>query len=81
MNGLTGPIYSILPDAFDFLMFFSIDHAEYVPYYSYSATVLRERIPTVQVKYSGTGLATNINNSAYFRAAEDTFWGLTCSIR
>jgi len=50
-------------------VFFSIDHAEYVPYYANSANGVAGAHQTVQVKYSGTGLATNINTSAYFGSA------------
>jgi len=66
MNTLSLPTYSILPDAFDFFIFFSIDHAEYVPNYSYSQNAVAGAHLTIQVKYMGTGLATNINDSGYF---------------
>ncbi len=66
INSLTIPTYSVLPDAFDFFVFFSMDHAEYVPYLAYPANGIAGVHSTVQVKYSGTGLATNINDSAYY---------------
>jgi hypothetical protein len=69
LNGLTIPIYSVLPDAFDFFVFFSMDHAEYFPFESFSGNFVSGAHLTVQVKYSGTGLFTNNSDYLYFGSA------------
>ena len=54
LYGVTATIYSVFPDAFDFLMFFSSDHVEYVPYTAtpnFNAGIHH----TVKVNYTGTG--------------------------
>jgi len=66
MNGVTSPVYSILPDAFDFFIFFSMDHVESVPFSGSSGNFVAGAHLAAQVKYTGTGLATNNNQSGYF---------------
>jgi hypothetical protein len=67
MEQLTREIYAALPDAYDFLMLFSIDHIEKLPY------LTRENFTagihsSVQVKYSGTGLGM-YDSSAFYGSA------------
>ena len=52
---LTRSLYELLPDAFDFVVFFSIDHVERTPYLS--EVNLRSGVHfKVQVNYTGMGL-------------------------
>jgi hypothetical protein len=64
MNVATAPIYSALPDAFDFVIFLSVDHVEYLPY-TYSMNFVSGAHSRVRVNYTGTGLATG-DSTAYF---------------
>jgi hypothetical protein len=64
MNAVTKPIYSVLPDAFDFLTFLSVDHAEYVPD-SYSENFVAGAHSRAKVNYTGTGLASNDSTAFY----------------
>jgi hypothetical protein len=68
LQNLTKPIYAVLPDAFDFFNFFSIDHLEYVDIGFWSENVIAGLHHTVQVKYTGTGMPL-VNNSVYFGSA------------
>ncbi|MGZ5569035.1 MAG: hypothetical protein ACXWKG_18655, partial [Limisphaerales bacterium] len=63
MDTVTAPVYSVLPDVFDFFTFLSVDHAEYFPGQSANA-VAGAHIQT-RVNYTGTGLTTN-DSTAYF---------------
>jgi hypothetical protein len=64
MRQLTLSIYAVLPDAFDFLVFFSIDKVEQLPRTSAvnMHAGLHER---VQTNYTGTGLPVMNNATAY----------------
>jgi hypothetical protein len=64
MNGATIPIYSALPDAFDFLFFFSVDHAEYLPD-SYRENFVAGAHGRVRINYTGTGLTTGDSTGYY----------------
>jgi hypothetical protein len=60
----TSEIYQSIPDYFDFLMFFSADHIEYLPYnytYNFNAGVHQ----SVKVNYTGTGPSPYTNNFLY----------------
>jgi hypothetical protein len=62
---LTATIYEALPDAFDFLMFFSIDHIERLPQLTLANFYAGLNYP-VQWNYSGTGGGSPFDNSAYY---------------
>ena len=64
MNNATTPIYSTLPDGFDFIIFFSVDHAEYLPD-TYRENFVAGAHNRVRVNYTGTGLTTG-DSTAYF---------------
>jgi hypothetical protein len=64
---LTGEIYAALPDAYDFLMLFSIDHIEKLPYLSYDNFTAGIHF-SPQIKYSGTGQGM-YNSSAFYGSA------------
>lgn len=64
LQGMTFPIYEVLPDAFDFLLFFSIDHVEWLPFLTrsnFNAGVHYR----VQTEASGTGVSVFDNSSFY----------------
>jgi hypothetical protein len=64
LPGLTQQIYQSIPDYFDFLMFFSNDHVEYLPYTA-TANFNVGLHNTLRVNYTGTGLALSSNNAFY----------------
>jgi hypothetical protein len=51
---LTGAAFSVLPDAFDFIGFFTTDHLEYIPQTA-SPNFIEGVFYTVSVNFSGTG--------------------------
>lgn len=55
LTGLTQEIYRVLPDAFDFLVFFSNDKIESVPHQTSTANYHAGMHSSIQVNYSGTG--------------------------
>jgi hypothetical protein len=57
-------VYQVMPDAFDFLSFFTTDHLEYVPFTT-SANFVSGRHFRVRVNYSGTGIGLLDNGEAY----------------
>jgi len=64
LNSVTLPIYAVLPDAFDFHFFFSVDHvewAEMMTSYNFAAGIHY----AVKVNYAGTGKLSSDTTSAF----------------
>ena len=80
-------VYAVLPDAFDFFVYFSTYHVEYVPYdTSYNGVAGAHY--SIQINFTGTG-QTEINNSAVcgsagrllgINALDSYGRGMTCGI-
>jgi hypothetical protein len=64
LDRVTRPLYGVLPDAFDFLLCFSIDHVETQPRTA-SANFNAGMHLSAQVNFSGTGQNRFTNTSAY----------------
>jgi hypothetical protein len=65
LNGVAVGIYSVFPDAFDMLVFFSADHIERLPG-TLTPNFNAGMHQTTQVNYSGTGQRLRNDN---------VFWG------
>jgi hypothetical protein len=64
IQDLTKELYSVLPDAYDFLFFFSIDHLERLPWLdrdNFTAGIHS----SVQIKFTGTGQGLYNTSSFY----------------
>ncbi len=69
LQNLTGPIYRVLPDAFDFLMFFSTDHLDFVSTYDYRNFIAGSHYFS-KINYSGTGYPQIDYSAAYSSAGK-----------
>ena len=56
-------MYSVLPDAFDFFVYFSMYHIEYVPYESYFEDGIAGAHYSIQINYTGTGQGLSDNSA------------------
>jgi hypothetical protein len=74
IHELTQAIYDVLPDAFDFLIFFSTHRIERVP--ASARNYVKGSHTKVQVNYTGTGLPTYDESGAFGSAGRL----LSCSI-
>jgi hypothetical protein len=63
-NGLTWPLYQVLPDAFDFIAFFTTDHIESPPQTA-SPNFISGIFYPVSADYSGTGYGPFNNTFSY----------------
>jgi len=61
-------IYSVFPDAYDFFVYFSTYHIEYVPYINYPADGVAGTHQSVQINFTGTG-QSEFNNSGLYGSA------------
>src|SRR5262249_16819571 len=61
---VTKAIYNVLPDAFDFMAFFTTDHLEYLPQTASANFVLGKFFPA-SVNFLGTGRPISDNSSAF----------------
>src|SRR5262249_27236051 len=66
---LTHPVYNVLPDAFDFLIFFAPEHLELTSTYD-SANYIAGRHFVGKIDYTGTGKALQTNTAFYGSAGK-----------
>ena len=84
---IPGKIYSVLPDAFDFFVYFSTYRVEYTPYDAYGNGIAGIH-QSIQVNYTGTGQSEFTNSTLYGSAGRllgvnvlDTYdRGMSCGI-
>lgn len=65
---LPGKIYSVFPDAYDFFVYFSTYHIEYIPYPSYPEDGVAGSHQSLQINFTGTG-QSEFNDSAAYGSA------------